>query len=86
MYDVRPRHLIRIPLTVRRSTHYTLEIVMINIVECEARKTSVDPYPGVFSKFFRFERSSIKSPGLYDEQKKPLKTERTWISFKPKKE
>ena len=47
MYDVHPRHLIRIPLTVRRSTHYTLEILMINIVGREARKTSVDPYPGV---------------------------------------
>ena len=47
MYDVHPRHLISIPLPVRRSTHYTLEILMINIVEREARKTSVDPYPGV---------------------------------------
>ena len=55
---------------MRRSTHYTLEILMINIVEREARKTSVDPYPGVFLKFFKFERSSIKSPGLYDRTKK----------------
>ena len=47
MYNVHPCHLIRIPLTVRRSTHYILEIHMINIVEREARKTSVDPYPGV---------------------------------------
>ena len=35
---------------------------------------------------FLFERSSIKSPGLYDRTKKPLKIERTRISFKPKKE
>ena len=47
MYNVHPCHLIRIPLTVRRSTHYTLEILMINIVEREARKTSVVPYPRV---------------------------------------
>ena len=47
MYDVHARHLIRIPLTVRRSTRYTLEILMINMVEREARKTSVDPYSRV---------------------------------------